>query len=98
MHLWIALLSVVLLVILIFGGVFVAGPSVRADLLALYGPAVTGIPAAIPVATMVVSGICAHDDEGGLSSPSTAIKGGVALMLGWLAVFAAMVLAIRALW
>jgi hypothetical protein len=98
MHALIAVHSVVLLLVLIVGGLFVAGPSVRADWFALHGPAVIGIPAAILIATMVVSGACALDDEGSLAFPGSAIKGGGALVLGWLAVFAVIVLALRALW
>lgn len=95
---WIAALSVVLLLVLIVGGLFFAGPAVRADWFALHGPAVIGIPAAILIATIVVSGACALDDDSSLAFPGTAIKGGGALVLAWLAVFAALVVAIRALW
>lgn len=98
MHALIAVLSVFLLLVFIVGRLDFAGPSVRAHWLALHAPAVIGVPAAILIATMVVSGACALDDEGSLAFPGSAIKGGGALVLGWLAVFAAIVLALRALW
>jgi hypothetical protein len=95
---WIAALSVVFLLALIVGGVSFAGPAVRAEWVAQHGPAAIGIPAAILIATIVVSGARALDGEAGLTFLGVVVTGGSALALLWLAVFAAVVLAIRTLW
>ena len=57
-----------------------------------------GIPAAILIATIVVSGARALDGEAGFTFFGTVVTGGGAIALLWLAVFAAVVLAIRTLW
>ena len=93
----IAALSVGLLLALTLGDVSFAWPAVRADWLAQHGPAVIGIPAAILIATVVVSSAPALDGEAGFAFLDR-VAGSGAFVLMWLAVFAAVVLAIRTLW
>jgi hypothetical protein len=94
----IAAFSVGLLLALTLGSVFLAWPAVRADWLAQHGPAMIGIPAAVLIATVVVSSARALDGEAGFAFLGAAATGSGAFVLMWLAVFAAVVLAIRTLW
>ncbi len=70
----------------------------RATLLSQHGPAVIGTPFAILIATILVSGARAIDDEFGGSLLGVALKGTAATLLAWVGIFFAVVLAIRTLW
>ena len=70
----------------------------EASLLSLHGPALIGTPFAILVATTLVAGARAVDGEFGGTLLGVELKGGGATLFAWLAVFSAIVLAIRALW
>ena len=56
------------------------------------------MPAAILLATALVWGARAIDGERGMSLLGVELKGRAAFLAGWLVVFTAIVLAIRALW
>lgn len=95
---WIAVSAALLLVTLMVCAVSFAGADLRAEWIARHGPAVIGIPTAILVATIVVSGARALDGETKFAFLGFAIAGGGAAVLLWLTIFITVVLAIRGLW
>lgn len=94
----IAVLSAVLLGALTGAVVWMASPVALADVLAQHGPAVIGIPAAILLATALVAGVRAIDGDIRLTVLGTDRRGAGATLVSWLTIFAAVVIAIRALW
>jgi hypothetical protein len=72
--------------------------AVLADLISRHGPAVIGMPFAAAIATGLVSGVRAIDGKLRISLLGLEIEGAGAALLGWIAAFSAIILAIRALW
>jgi len=97
-HLALAVVSLVLLAVAGAIGLWRTDASAAALALSQHGPALIGTPAAILLATALVSGARAIDGEFGMSLLGVELKGGAALLAAWLVVFTAIVLAIRALW
>lgn len=95
---WLAFGSIVLLGVLIGCTLWSVGPAGRSELLTRHGPAVIGIPAAILVATAVVCGARSVGGDFKLAVLGADSKGASALLASRLSVFAAVVIAIRALW
>jgi hypothetical protein len=79
------------------GGATLDG-AVLADLVARHGPAVIGVPLAAVVATGLIGGLRAIDGKLRVTLLGLEAEGAGAALLGWIAVFSAIILAVRALW
>ncbi len=79
-------------------GVATLDGAVLAGLVSRHGPAVIGVPLAAVVATGLIGGLRAIDGKLRITLLGLEAEGAGAALLGWIAVFLAIILAVRALW
>jgi hypothetical protein len=91
-------LSLSLLAVVGWWGTVRLNGEVLADLIVRHGPAVIGVPLAMAVATGLIGGLRAIDGKLRVALFGLEAEGAGAALLGWVAVFSAIILAIRALW
>lgn len=89
------------IVVLVLAGVrgrSLLDAAVFTDPLSRHGPAAIGVPVAILVDTALVCGLRAIGRRFQVSMVGLRSEGAATSLLGWLAIFSAIVLAFRALW
>lgn len=94
----ISIVSVVLLTGLCGVGLWHLQSAALSALLSEHTPALIGMPVAVLIAIILVSGARVIDGHLDFSILGIGVKGACAVLLAWLAIFTSIVLAIRALW